>query len=322
MQDQVNPLDTPLDGLGWNEWLGRMQDLADEDGYAQNLGDHHGAIFLEHQPNTLLVTFENFNAIKEQSEIAHPMGWQMIRALDWSHLCLVSNGDTWFRDPRVFGYFDRLVDDGFFEDFDQVIFYGAGSCGYAAAAFSVAAPGAKVLALQPQATLDPRVTEWDNRFRPMRRVNFEDRYGYAPDMLDAASEAFVIYDPAQQMDAMHAALFTRDNVTKVRARFLGAQLETSLQRIQVLYRMLAQISANKLAGRNLHKLMRERRNDPAFQFNLLRHCEDNRRYGLVTMVCNKVLERREAPPFRKALARAERRQQQMAEKPEGTQGDG
>ena len=52
-----------------------------------------------------------------------------------------TKGDTWFRDNRVYGYFDRLIADGFFEDFDTVIFYGAGSCGYAAAAFSVAAPG-------------------------------------------------------------------------------------------------------------------------------------------------------------------------------------
>jgi hypothetical protein len=50
---------------------------------------------------------------------------------------------------------------GFFDDFDQVVFYGAGQCGYAAAAFSVATPGATVVAIQPQATLDPRVTEWD-----------------------------------------------------------------------------------------------------------------------------------------------------------------
>ena len=41
--------------------------------------------------------------------------------------------------------------------------------------------------MQPQATLDPRVAEWDDRFLHMRRTDFTDRYGYAPDMLDAAS---------------------------------------------------------------------------------------------------------------------------------------
>lgn len=321
MQDQANPLDTPLDGLEWNAWLERMHDLVGDDGYAETLGGDHGAIFLENKPNVLLVTFETFDAIKAISKSAHPMGWQMVRALGWSHLSLVSDGDTWFRDRRVIGYFDRLVDDGFFEDFDQVIFYGAGPCGYAAAAYSVASPGARVLVLQPQATLDPRVTEWDDRFRHMRRTDFEDRYGYAPDMLDAASKAYVIYDPENKMDAMHAALFTRDNVIKVRARYQGVHLELSLLRIEVLYRMLAQLSADKLKGRNLHALMRKRRGDAAFQFNLLRKLEANHRHGLIAILSRNVLSRREAPPFRKALARAERQLQNRAEAGTAPKGD-
>ena len=112
---------------------------------------------------------------------------------------MVAEGQSWFRDPAVFAYFDRLVDDGFFDEFERVIFYGAGPCGYAAAAYSVAAPGATVVAVQPQATLDPRMTEWDDRFVEMRRTSFTDRYGYAPDMLDAADQAFVLYDPISSL---------------------------------------------------------------------------------------------------------------------------
>ena len=105
-----------------------------------------------------------------------------------------------------------LVYDKFFDDFDQVVFYGAGPRGYAAAAFSVAAPGATIVALQPQATLDPRVTEWDDRHLKIRRTHFTSLYGYAPDMLDAAKQAYVIYDPYERLDAAHAAMFTRSNV--------------------------------------------------------------------------------------------------------------
>ena len=54
----------------------------------------------------------------------HTIGWEFVRRHGWSHLCLISDGDTWFRDRKIWGYFDRLIDDGFFEDFDQVIFYG------------------------------------------------------------------------------------------------------------------------------------------------------------------------------------------------------
>jgi len=305
MQQGTIATETDLSGLSWTDWCERLHEVAGEDGFAEPLGDSHAAVFIENKP-ILLVTFETFASVKETSDAAQPLGWQMMDALGWSHLCLASNGETWFRDRHVYGFFDRLIDDGFFEEFDQVIFYGAGSCGYAAAAFSVASPGARVLALQPQATLDPRVTEWDDRFRHMRRVDFTSRFGYAPDMLDAAEHAYIVYDQEQDLDAMHAALFTRSNVTKLRVRFFGLELQAMLLKLQVLYRMLAQISAGKFTAANRARLLRARRADPAYQFNLLRHLQSRERHGLVIHLCRYVLERRNARPFRKAIGEARR----------------
>ncbi|MDX1786192.1 phosphoadenosine phosphosulfate reductase [Roseovarius sp. ZX-A-9] len=299
MQDAANTFDMPLSGLKDRDaWLDKVAELTEEDGYTARLGDRHAAIFVEEKP-ILLVTFETHQRIAEISEDCQPMGWDLVKALGWSHLCLVSDGDTWFRDRSVYGYFDRLVDDGFFEDFDQVIFYGAGPCGYAAAAFSVAAPGAQVVAIQPQATLDPRVAEWDDRYLRMRRTAFDDRYGYAPDMLDAASHAYILYDPEIELDAMHAALFTRPNVTKFRMRFMAEDLDKSLIRMQILYRILAQASAGKLNRTALARLFRARRTDPGYQFNLLRRVTADSRHYLTILLAGKVLKQRRAPRFRK-----------------------
>lgn len=304
MQDAPNTFDMPLSGLeGREAWLEKVAELTDEDGYVERLGAHHAAIFVEEKP-TLLVSFETHASIRALSEDAQPLGWEMTKALGWSSLCVVSDGDTWFRDRSVYAYFDRLVDDGFFEEFDQVIFYGAGPCGYAAAAFSVAAPGARVVALQPQASLDPRVAEWDNRFTTMRRTAFDDRYGYAPDMLDAAEQAFVIYDPEIELDAMHAALFTRPNVTKFRMRFMGEKLDESLTRMQILLRIFAQVSAGKLTRLSMAKLYRARRKDPGYQFNLLRKTTTDARHYLTILVARKVLEQRRGPRFKRAMAAA------------------
>ena len=303
MKDMPDTYETPLKGLDWHDWLTKMAQITDDDGYTERLGDRHAAILVEEKP-VLLVTFENYQSISLNNDMGHPLGWEMVKALGWSHLCLVSNGETWFRDDRVYRYFDRLVDDGFLEDFDQVIFYGAGACGYAAAAFSVAAPGAKVLVLQPQATLDPRLTEWDQRYRHMRRTSFTDRYGYAPDMLDAAQQAFVVYDPEITEDAMHAALFRRPNVTLFPMRHVGRGMEQSLLRMNVLLRMIAQLSADKLTPRRIARLFRARREDGTYQFNLLKRLSTENRSYLVMLLAGKVLEKRESPPFRKAFSRA------------------
>ena len=148
-----------------------------------------------------------------------------------------------------------LIDD----EFEQVIFYGEGACGYAAAAFSVAAPGARVVALRPQATLDPRVTEWDDRFTDMRRMDFTSRYGFAPDMLDAASQAYVLYDPAETLDAMHAALFTRINATKLRMPHMGAALQTDLMEMGQLAPMLEAVEEGTLDTLRFAQIFRARR---------------------------------------------------------------
>ncbi|SLN52150.1 hypothetical protein PEL8287_02733 [Roseovarius litorisediminis] len=305
MQDNSNRFDADLSDLDWSRWLEALSDIIDEDGYVETLGDKHVAAFLE-EKQTLLVTFDTHKRVRAQSEIAHPLGWTMVRALGWSHLALVSNGDTWFRNERVYAYFDRLVDDGFFDEFDQVIFYGAGPCGYAAAAFSVVAPGAKVLVLQPQATLDPRLTEWDDRFLRMRRTAFDDRYGYAPDMLEAAAQAFVLYDPEVELDAMHAALFYRPHIERIRTRFLGPRLDEALIRMQLLPRLLAQLSADKLTPLSLARLLRERHKDPEYQTNLLRRLTIDDRSLLTSILCRKVLQQRDEPKFLTALTRAEK----------------
>ncbi|SLN22777.1 hypothetical protein PSA7680_00920 [Pseudoruegeria aquimaris] len=239
-------------------WLDRLDDIGEERGYFQPLGPKHSAILTDESP-TLLVTFETIDSIARTSPDALPLGFHLVEGTDWSQLCVLAHEETWFRDRYVYGYFDRLVDDGFFEDFDRVIFYGAGACGYAAAAFSVAAPGARVIAVQPQATLDPGVTAWDTRHRAQRRLSFCDRYGYAPEMVDAAEKAFILHDPAQPFDAMHAALFTRPHVRQIRCRHLGPDVQDSLLAMDVLKPLIHAAAEEEFDAEDIHRLLRARR---------------------------------------------------------------
>lgn len=287
--------------LGRGEWLSALKALGEEHGFAEPLGRRHAGIFIE-DGDTLLVSFETMTGIEALSETRTPLGFDMVRDHGWSSLSLLSHGDTWFRDPQVYGFFDQLLDDGFFDEFERVIFYGAGPCGYAAAAYSVAAPGARVLLLQPQATLDPRIAEWDDRFIEMRREDFTSRYGYGPDMIDAADQAYVLFDPRERLDAMHAALFTRRNVTPHRLRFFGGALQTDMRMLDLLPKLLLATAEGALDHRRFSEMFRARRGYPPYLRKLLAHLDGQRRDPLTRMLCRNVSTRMNAPRFRRRLA--------------------
>ncbi|SHH79281.1 phosphoadenosine phosphosulfate reductase [Marivita hallyeonensis] len=300
MQDTSDPFSITLTDLRPVQWLQAMKAHGDSYGFFEPLGRDHNAVFIE-DGDTLLVTFETLPAIQALSETARPIGFDLAREKGWSCLSVISNRDTWFRDPGIFGFFDQMTDDDFFEDFDQVIFYGAGPCGYAACAFSVAAPGATVIALEPQATLDPRVTEWDDRFTDMRRLDFTDRYGYAPDMLEASKAAYVVYDPQEPLDAMHAALFERNGTKRFRARHLGGGMQAHFDLMGVLSPLVQSAAAGTLDDEVFAALYRRRRDHVAYCKKLFSKVEAQGRHCLAEAVCAYICEKWGAPRYRRKL---------------------
>jgi len=313
MPRETPTIESSLADMPKRKWLRAIEAVAEEDGSFQSLGESHFSAFIERE-TTLLVTFETYQGMHALSDKAQPLGWDMVRNHDWSHLCLASDGDTWFRAEEVYAYFDRLIDDGFFDEFDQVLFYGAGPCAYAAAAYSVAAPGAAVVAIQPQATLNPRITEWDDRFADMRILDFTSRYGYAPDMLDAAERVFVLYDPRERLDAMHAALFTRANVTKLRMPFMGDALQTDLLEIDQLDPLLQAAAEGTLDAARFAALYRARRDYLPYLRNLSQAINTQGRELLLEALCANVSARMKAPRFARRLERIRaRRKARVAE---------
>ena len=284
-------------------WLARMDEICAEEGYFEPLGARHHAFFAD-EGSTLLVTFEGLDAIRARPN-QMPFGLSIAEEKGWSQLCLIAEGETWYRDPAIYRYFDRLVDDAFFEDFDHVVFYGAGMAGYAACAYSVCAPSATVVALAPRATLDPAVAGWDRRDLAQRRLNFTDRFGYAPDMVEGAGEVFVIYDPRVTEDAMHAALFTKPFVTKLRTPFLGDRMEQALNAMGVLPPLLRTACEGRLTALEFHRLWRRRRVFGPYLKNILGHVEGEGRIARAISICRSVNARVSAPRFRRRQAELE-----------------
>ena len=291
-----------------SQWLAELEEIGEEEGYFSPLGDNHAAVFIDRAQTVLFVCFETVTGVRALSERGMPLGFDICESRDWSHLTILATKDTWFRDRFVYGYFDRLVDEGFFEDFDHVVFFGAGMCGYAAAAFSVVAPGASVISVSPQATLEHTMTEWDTRFPSARRFDFQTRYGYAPYMLEAAAAALILYDPDEVEDAMHATLFEAPNVTRMRyRRGRSGALDADLRAMGLIARLAdAAVAGNLSRVRTARVLKARHRHVPYLRALLARTLAEDRPY-LTALLCRAVLDWQPIPRFKHHLGVAEHR---------------
>ena len=145
------------------KWADTLAEMGEERGFFRQLGDQHNALYIKGD-KTLVVTFDNLDDVRQNVEDRMPWGSQFISSRGWSSLGIGAHGWTWYRDEAVHDFFDELRDTGFFDQFDNVVFYGTSMAGYAATVFCAAAPGAKVLAMHPQATLDRTITRgWETR---------------------------------------------------------------------------------------------------------------------------------------------------------------
>jgi hypothetical protein len=297
---------THLGTLSEDEWWQGLEALGQAYGVFHTLGEDHAALFLR-QGRTLLVTFETVAAMRSGARAGLPTGYDLVAGRGFSHLALIARAETWFRDPVVLAFFERLRAAGFWAAFDRVAFFGAGMCGYAACAFSAAAPGATVLAIRPQATLDPAHADWDLRFPSAGRPDFRGRFGHAPDMVRAAAAVFLLYDPAEAEDARHVALFTQGPVTPVRCRFMEDRIEDYLRETHVLPDLLAAAAAGRLSEAALHRARRARRDHVGYLRRLVLRLDAADRPYLVSMLAASILTRIDRPMFRQRLERANER---------------
>jgi hypothetical protein len=294
--------DDDLGSLSDSAWRRHLAALATTSGGRfVRLGPDHDLMFVKGS-STVVVTFETEDDVRARAPIQLPLGLTVARKCRWSALTILARGRTWYRHPAVFAQFDRLADAAFFERFRHVVFYGAGMGGYAAAAYSVTAPGATVVAVQPQATLDPRIAGWDARFTDDRRLSFDGRYGFAPDMTEGAGDVFVLYDPLVNLDAMHAALYARGWSRLLPLPCLGRDVAGALETMGVLMPVLTHAGEGRLTADRFWQLYRARRGYEPYLKNLAARLDSDGRALLGAILARNVVRRLDLDPFRQRLA--------------------
>lgn len=251
------------------QWLDHLSRIGSDHGFFEPVAPGHMALFVE-EGDTLLVSFDTADRMFHRDPTGLPQGFIAVQRRSWSLLSIISSRDSWFRDPDLIAFFDKLKADGVFASFSKVIFLGLGpACGYAACAFSAAAPGATVMAASPAATMDPMRAGFDPRFRRARRHSFDGPYGYAPDMVKTAAEVALLYDPHHAVTASHAAQFNSAPVAHLPLRWTGPVLDRMLDEGRLILPLLRAIDKGHLDRPLVTLLMRAvRRKSPLYLWRL------------------------------------------------------
>lgn len=285
----------------------RLDDIGRMHGFHERLGRSHRALHVHEGEEVLLVTFDRVERCLKPGSGGLPLGFNSVETREYSLLSILSEGQGWFRDAALYAFFDRLIDDDFFEGFDKVIFLGAGpQCAYAAASYSVSAPGAQVIAISPVATLEREAVPFELRFRRVWRKNFSDRFGFAPAMIEGSAHTAVIYDPMETLDAAHAALFRGPNVSRLPLRGAGSDILGMLRSGEGYEKLLSAAEAGHLDAASFAPIARQmRRTSPAYLRRLYEICLQSDRPKLAEIVARAGLETSDRRHFERRLSALE-----------------
>lgn len=259
----------------------------------------------------LIVTFDNLSVVKGD-EPRWPWGFNFLtKTMGCSVLGVMAKKRNWFRHPFVHDSFDMLRDSGFFDQFDDILFYGASMGGFGALTYSQAAPDSKVFAVAPQSTLDRRILPAEDRWGWTARLDWDDRYADASKATSVAKDIVVLSDPYFAPDAAQVDRLTGDNIRKFRMPFFGHQLPNALVKMNILKPMLTEVFDGRLTGQRFYELLRVRKDLPRFQHDLLMKAEEKNHPKLAIRVCEYTLKKRNAKNIRRSL---ERLQSEVAQK--------
>lgn len=120
-----------IDFIGFEkeEWFDVFDELVEELGYFELFGVQYVVVFIE-VGLKLVVIFEFYLEIVVNFFKNELCGFEFWECNGWLYLVIIVYEESWFCCKCIYQYFDWLIDDGFFEDFEQVLFFGSYCGGY------------------------------------------------------------------------------------------------------------------------------------------------------------------------------------------------
>lgn len=225
----------------------------------------YSMIFSERPVKRLLVTFDNLSNVGNTSLQREPWAYKFAQDCNISHLGVMAHAANWYRDPDLIARLQELAKSGFFDGYERVVFAGVSMGGYAAIAFGSLVPGAHVVSVNPQTTLDTEIVPWETRYENGRRQDWTLPLGDTAELTGKLGRVNIFYDPYHALDKQHIARLGGDNIQVFNCRYSSHKTAVFLRRIDALKPVMMHCIFDELTEAEFYSLYRARRNLPWFR---------------------------------------------------------
>ena len=285
-------------------WFAEIYPGGDGRGWMEKR-ERHAMVFAERDARTLVVAFDNIGPVNDLSFKREPWAWKFVHDRGHSYLGVMARRKVWYRDPEIIGWMEDLSARGVFSRYERVVLCGTSMGAFAALAFAPLAPGCVSIAFNPQATLDPALVPWEERWRSGRMADWSLPYSDAGAGARAASRAFVVYDPFFDGDRRHAERIQGPDVVKLKCWFGNHFTPVFLKKLGLLKPIMEGAIDGTLTADGWYRMARARRTLPWYAKGLTAAAEERGHPQLAARVspvframrmAAKAREKREAQP--------------------------
>ncbi|VVT29353.1 conserved hypothetical protein [Roseovarius sp. EC-HK134] len=238
----------------------------------------------------LVVSFDNAVAAQRRAPNRRAWGHGFFLQEGHSVLGVMADDTDWFRCPALHASLLALRDQGFFQNFAQVVMTGTSMGGFGAAAFSSLAPGCRVISYTPQSTLHADLVPWETNHGKGRRQRWDGLFNDAAVESRQAAEVYLFYDPFHSEDRRHAARFTGENVRHLRSPLLGHGLPEAFDAMGLLKEVFRKASTGTLDNAWFYSEMRARKTLPKYHKEMLQALARHRHLKTGAAVARRAFE--------------------------------
>ncbi len=255
---------TSEEGPGVPRWLDDLRPGTGGEGFLDKRL-RHSLLFVRRPVRRLLVTFDNLSNVGDADVVREPWAFKFAQEARISHLGIMAHVADWYRDAELISRMQGLAGEGFFDGYDRVVLAGVSMGGFAAIAFGSLVPGAHVVAVNPQSTLDPDLVPWETRYETGRRQDWTLPLSDAAALTSDLGPVQIFYDPYHALDQRHVDRFTGPNIRLFHCRYSVHKTAVFLRKIGALKPLMEQAIFDELSEAEFYKLYRGRRDLPWFR---------------------------------------------------------